>query len=173
MNYSYCHLLVITGYSYGIIHSINGVFLVLIAGLSGLNCTIIFMFFLKQLKIPWASPCSNVVVEVDLFVSQISRYICSALRIDWYYIYVHIYICTYIYMYIYIYTFIHLYIYVYTSLHFCKWVLYIYTYTVTHCSTYASCIHFPQLHSPSFCRWVPRWPWRSSPTLRKARWEVP
>ena len=27
---------------------------------------------------------------------------------------------------------------------------YIYIYTVTHCSTYASCIHFPQLHSPSF-----------------------
>jgi hypothetical protein len=24
MNYSYCHLLVITGYSYGIIHSLDG-----------------------------------------------------------------------------------------------------------------------------------------------------
>ena len=35
----YSHLLVITGYFYGIIHSINGVFLVLITGISGLNCT--------------------------------------------------------------------------------------------------------------------------------------
>ena len=32
--YSYGHLLVITGYFYGIIHSINGVFLVLITGIT-------------------------------------------------------------------------------------------------------------------------------------------
>ena len=38
-SHSYGHLLVITGYFYGIIHSINGVFLVLITGISGLNCT--------------------------------------------------------------------------------------------------------------------------------------
>ena len=36
--YSYGHLLVITGYFYGIIHSINGVFLVLITGILGHNC---------------------------------------------------------------------------------------------------------------------------------------
>jgi hypothetical protein len=36
--YSYSHLLVITGYFYGIIHSINGVFLVLITGILGHNC---------------------------------------------------------------------------------------------------------------------------------------
>ena len=33
--YSYGHLLVITGYFNGIIHVINGVFLVLITGISG------------------------------------------------------------------------------------------------------------------------------------------
>ena len=38
--YSYGHLSVITGYFSGIIHSINGVFLVLITGISGHNCTI-------------------------------------------------------------------------------------------------------------------------------------
>ena len=36
--YSYGHLSVITGYFSGIIHSINGVLLVLITGISGHNC---------------------------------------------------------------------------------------------------------------------------------------
>ena len=40
--YSYGHLLVITSYFYGIIHSINVVFLVLITGISGLKCTSLF-----------------------------------------------------------------------------------------------------------------------------------
>ena len=38
MGGSYGHLLVITGYFSGIIHVINGVFLVLITGISGHNC---------------------------------------------------------------------------------------------------------------------------------------
>ena len=37
ISHSYGHLLVISGYFYGIIHSINGVFLVLIIGISGHN----------------------------------------------------------------------------------------------------------------------------------------
>ena len=39
LRYSYGHLSVITGYFSGIIHSINGVFLVLITGISGHNCS--------------------------------------------------------------------------------------------------------------------------------------
>ena len=35
---SYCHLLVVTGYFYGLIHSMNGVLLVLISGILGNNC---------------------------------------------------------------------------------------------------------------------------------------
>jgi hypothetical protein len=39
--HSYGHLLVITGYFNGIIHSINGVLLVLVNGISGHNCNIL------------------------------------------------------------------------------------------------------------------------------------
>ena len=40
VSYTYGHLSVITGYFSGIIHSINGVMLVLITGISGHNCSI-------------------------------------------------------------------------------------------------------------------------------------
>ena len=53
--YSYGHLSVITGYFSGIIHSINGVLLVLITGISGHNCSYSTWVILWVIAIPHAA----------------------------------------------------------------------------------------------------------------------
>jgi hypothetical protein len=79
----YDHVLVITGYFYGIIHSINGVLLVLITGISGHNCNDLTAtepwnpcFFLKG-KLPthgicWVNGTMGVMTRVSLLKMPIT-----------------------------------------------------------------------------------------------------
>ena len=60
--YSYGHLLVITGYFYGIIPSINGVFLVLITGILGHNCR-----NTHWIRISTKGPCNDIPADPNQF----------------------------------------------------------------------------------------------------------